>query len=104
MSRVLTSFAGAVTCLFGLLPGAFAEAPVYTEHQDLSYYLDDQGQRHPIMAAADWEQRRAQVVAHMESVMGPLPRPETPVPLDVQTQETVELDGGIVRTHITYHT
>lgn len=81
-----------------------AQPPNYSEHQDLSYYLDEAGQRHPVRSAADWEQRRAQVVAHMESVMGPLPRPEQPVPLDVQTQETVTLDGGIVRKHITYHT
>ncbi|MFO1091839.1 MAG: alpha/beta fold hydrolase [Planctomycetaceae bacterium] len=89
------------------LIGAFAaaaEPPKYTEHQDLSYYLDDQGQRQPIKSVVDWEKRRAQVVAHMESVMGPLPKPVTPIPLEVERQETVTLDGGIVRTHITYHT
>lgn len=96
--------AGSIGVLGALANTCAAEPPVYSEHQDLSYWFDDSGQRHSIETVEDWETRRAQVVAHMESVMGPLPRPERPVPLDVETQETVELDGGIVRTHITYHT
>ena len=105
MSQFRVAIVAGAASLFGTLAAvSAAEPPVYSEHQDLSYYLDDAGQRHSIETVEDWETRRAQVVAHMESVMGPLPRPERPVPLDVETQETVELDGGIVRTHITYHT
>src|SRR5262245_16184216 len=105
MSRIRVVLIICAACLFGLSATACAAGPpVYSEHQERSYYLESQGQKHPIKTVADWETRRAQVVAHMESVMGPLPRPAKPIPLDVQTQETVELDGGIVRKHITYHT
>ena len=81
---------GSIGALVTLASPCAAEPPAYAEHQDLSYYLDDAGQRQTIESAQNWEQRRAHVVAHMESVMGPLPRPEQPVPLYVQTQETVE--------------
>lgn len=103
MRTVRAPFAGA--CVLALMATALAaDPPLYTQHQDLAYYLDDQGDRHPIKSAADWEQRRAQVVAHMESVMGSLPRPETPVPLQVEQQEEVDLGNGLVRRHITYCT
>lgn len=81
-----------------------AEPPVYEEHQDLLYYIDEQGNRQPVKSTDDWDIRRAHAIAHMESVMGPLPRPDQAVPLDMQVQETVEIDGGITRSHITYHT
>jgi len=80
-----------------------AEPPVYREHQDLSYYLDAQGTRHPIRSVADWEIRRAQILAHMEEVMGPLPKPAHPIPLDVRTLESASL-GPIIRRKIDYHT
>ena len=77
--------------------------PSYIEHQDLSYYLRDDGARAPIRTPADWEKRRAQILAGMEQVMGPLPHPKTPVPLDVQTLEEHQEDGYI-RRKIEYHT
>lgn len=87
------------------LPLVAADPPVYEEHLDLSYRLSESGDRIPIKTTADWEQRRAHVLAHMQSVMGPLPQPEAAVPLDVETQETVAVgDSGLVRKHITYHT
>ncbi len=79
------------------------KAPVYREHQDLSYYLDSQGRRHPIRTVADWQIRRSHILAHMQTVMGPLPRPAVPVPLDVQTLNEARL-GPIVRRKIAYHT
>jgi dienelactone hydrolase len=48
-------------------------APRYEEHQDLSYYLDDQGQRHPVQSRHDWELRRQHILAHLQAVMGELP-------------------------------
>jgi dienelactone hydrolase len=77
--------------------------PAYSEHQDLSYYLDSQGGRHPIRTVADWEIRRSHILAHMQTVMGPLPRPAVPVPLDVQTLNETRL-GPILRRKIAYHT
>ncbi|MBL8849618.1 MAG: hypothetical protein JNG89_08035, partial [Planctomycetaceae bacterium] len=102
MARVWGIAVSVVMCVCA--PVTYAGPPAYAEHQDLSYSLDEQGQRHAIQSPADWEQRRAQVVAHMESVMGPLPRPETPVPLEIEQQEEVDLGDGLVRRHITYHT
>jgi pimeloyl-ACP methyl ester carboxylesterase len=105
MRRIFSTsilLAGAVFAL--VCTASAADPPAYEDHQDLLYYLDDQGQREPVDSIEDWEKRRAHVVAHMESVMGKLPRPRDPVPLDVQVQETVELENGLVRKHITYHT
>lgn len=80
-----------------------AEPPVYREHQDLSYYLDAHGKSHPIQSIADWNIRRAQILVQMQRVMGPLPNPAHPVPLDVRTLESVSL-GPIIRRKIDYHT
>jgi dienelactone hydrolase len=101
--RILTDLHGVVVILACAITIA-ADPPVYEDHQDLLYSLDDQGRREPVDSIEDWEQRRAHVVAHMESVMGDVPRPLEPVPLDVQVQETTELENGLVRQHITYHT
>jgi dienelactone hydrolase len=80
-----------------------AEEPTYREHQDLSYYLDAQGARHPIRSVADWNIRRGQIRVQMQAVMGPLPHPAPPVPLDMRILESVSL-GPIVRRKIDYHT
>jgi dienelactone hydrolase len=79
------------------------ELPVYREHQDLSYYLDARGDRHPIRSIADWNIRSSHILAHLQSVMGPLPHPAHPVPLEMHIIEEVPL-GQIVRRKIDYHT
>ena len=83
------------------------DPPVYPEHQDLGYVLDAAGGRAAIGSVDEWEVRRRHVLAHMQDVMGPLPRPETPVALDMEEMEAVKLEGGdasIVRRKIRYHT
>jgi len=80
-----------------------AAAPHYSEHQDFSYYLRADGSRALIRTPADWEKRRAHIIAGMEEVMGPLPRPASPVPLDVQVLEEHKEDG-YVRRKVAYHT
>ncbi|MGE3313497.1 MAG: alpha/beta hydrolase family protein [Planctomycetaceae bacterium] len=77
--------------------------PQYAEHQDLSYYLDATGEKHPVRNADDWKMRRAQILAHMQTVMGPVPKPTTPVPLDVQVLEETPVEN-CVRKKISYHT
>jgi dienelactone hydrolase len=72
-------------------------------HQDLSYYTRPDGSRALIHTAADWEQRRAQIVAGLEQVMGPLPRPTPPVPLDVHVLEEHK-EVGYIRRKVAYHT
>lgn len=78
-------------------------APCYAEHLDLSYVLRSDGGRASIRTEADWQQRRAHIVAGMEAVMGPLPHPATPVPLDVQVLEEHH-EEGIIRRKLAYHT
>ena len=72
-------------------------------HQDLSYYLQSDGTRVPIRTADDWQHRREQILFGMQEVMGTLPRPATPVPLNVQTIEEHK-EGGYIRRKIAYHT
>ena len=84
--------------------GKESNAPVYAEHQDLSYLLLADGRRQPIRSDEDWKTRRRQIVAGMEEVMGPLPRPATPVPLEIEVLEEHQVDGGLVRRKLAYHT
>lgn len=102
-----TSFLASAACSALLLTAAVTIAadpiPRYTEHQDLSYYLDAAGGRHPIKTTADWEIRRKQVLANMQSVMGPLPDRTKLAPLDVREIDEVKV-GDIVREKIEYTT
>jgi len=78
-------------------------APLYPEHQNLLYFLDETGNKQIVKTVADWETRKRHVLAHMQTVMGPLPKPLKPVSLSVETLEEKPV-GGIVRRLITYHT
>jgi pimeloyl-ACP methyl ester carboxylesterase len=80
-----------------------ADAPKYAEHQDLSYYVDGRGRAAPIRGPADWGIRRGHVLSHMQSVMGPLPKPATPPLLDMRVTARAEVNG-VRRWEITYHT
>lgn len=93
-------------CIAGL-GGSFAisadPAPKYSEHQNLSYYLDSNGQKQPIKTPADWAKRREHIAAWMQTVMGPLPKPEKPVPLDLKIEEETKV-GDLLRQRISYQT
>ena len=78
-------------------------APAYPDHQDLSYFLDQSGQKQPIRNAADWETRRQHILAGLQTVMGPLPSPAEKVPLQMRVVEETTADG-IRRQKIEYHT
>ena len=75
----------------------------YTAHQDLSYFLRADGTRADIRTGDDWQQRRQHILLGIEAVMGQLPRPERPVPLDVEVLEEHNGDG-FVRRKLAYHT
>ena len=77
--------------------------PVYTEHQKLLYFLDRKGQKQPVKTVRDWQTRRRHILAHMQTVMGPLPKPSKLVPPNLKVVEEVVLDG-MTRRKITYHT
>lgn len=82
---------------------SIAAPPPYANHQDLTYYLAPDGARVPIRTPDDWEKRREHILTGMQEVMGPFPRPKTPVSLSVQTVEEHKEDGYI-RRKIAYHT
>lgn len=79
-------------------------APKYVEHQDLSYYLDAAGKKQPVKTIKAWQIRKTHVLAHMQDVMGPLPRPQSPVKLSVKTLEETQLPNGLLRRKLQYHT
>lgn len=82
---------------------AVAAPPSYPSHEDLSFYVSEDGTQIPIRTPADWEQRRRHIIEGMEEIMGPLPRPAKPVPLDVEVVEEHQGDG-FIRRKIAYHT
>jgi dienelactone hydrolase len=73
------------------------------EHEDLSFFVGEDNQKHPIKSPEDWERRRAQVVLNVQKVMGSLPQPVPPQPLDVEILEETDL-GHSVRRKVAYHT
>jgi putative heme-binding domain-containing protein len=75
--------------------------PSYPEHQNLSYYLDRDGQRQPVATIGDWEIRRQHLLANMQEVMGELPGEAKRVPLDVKLIDEVRV-GKLIRRKITY--
>ncbi|MCA9116714.1 MAG: alpha/beta fold hydrolase, partial [Planctomycetaceae bacterium] len=87
----------------GPVDSAEPQAPVYPEHQDLLYVLNADGEKQPVTSVKGWEQRRTHVRTHIQSVMGELPRPAKPVPLDVQVLEEKTIEG-MLRRKISYHT
>jgi dienelactone hydrolase len=67
----------------------------------LLVYLDASGKEQPITTAADWAKRRADILANMQLVMGPLPDASRKVPLDIRVTEEVQL-SRFVRKKLTY--
>jgi dipeptidyl aminopeptidase/acylaminoacyl peptidase len=102
------AFTMVVSWLLIYLPSAAwsrppGERPQYTDHADLSYYMQSSGKRAEIRDVSDWQTRRRHIIAGLEDAMGPLPRPAKPIALDVQTLE-VHKDGDFVRRKLSYHT
>lgn len=61
--------------------------PAYPDHTKLLVVRDGGGQETPVKSLADWDVRRAHIVASFERVAGPLPGGERRVRLDVQVLE-----------------
>jgi len=70
---------------------AVTETPVYTEHHDLSYYLQA-AERVPIASALDHGIRRQHILKQLEQVMGPLPNSQHRLPLATHVDEVVETE------------
>ncbi|MCC6509258.1 MAG: acetylxylan esterase, partial [Pirellulaceae bacterium] len=73
----------------------------YKDKFDLLTVLDANGQARPVNNAADWQARRAHILAGMQQVMGPLPDQSSKCDLDVKILETEELPT-LTRYKITY--
>jgi hypothetical protein len=100
-----SSFRCLTILVLSIAGSCFADesTPQYAEHYDLSYFLDSGGSRTVIRTPDDWHERRKHIILGMEAVMGPLPRPAQPVPLDVEVIAE-EKGEGFVRRKVAYHT
>jgi hypothetical protein len=78
-----------------------AADPARLPRDNLLLYRGADGKPKTVASVEDWEQRRAEIVRGMESVMGKLPGKEKRCPLDVKVQEEVDC-GKYVRKLITY--
>jgi dienelactone hydrolase len=75
--------------------------PFYPEKHNLLIYQDDRGAMSPVKNIADWQRRRAHILANMQLVMGELPSLDRRVPPDVQVAEEVSMPK-CVRKRITF--
>src|SRR5437899_3097038 len=55
----------------------------------------------PVRSKADWLKRRAEIVAGMQTIMGPLPGAEKRCPLDLKIESEVDCDSYL-RKLVTY--
>jgi dienelactone hydrolase len=76
---------------------AVSSAPFYPDKTKLLVYRDAAGNEHPIRTAADWDKRRAHILANMQLVMGRLPDLSHQVPLAVYVKEEVRMDRYVRR-------
>ncbi len=70
--------------------------PPYSEHRDMLYVREPSGAVTAVRTAAEWERRRRHIVAHVESVMGRLPRERGP--LELRTLDERKREGFVQRT------
>lgn len=83
---------GALVCCVVMLlthSSAAQEPPFYPDKANL-LLMRSGGKDAPIRTPADWEKRRAHILANMELVMGPMPKLAKP-PLDMRVTEEVKL-------------
>lgn len=73
----------------------------YPNHLDLSYFVDETGQRRPIRTADDHRIRRQHALQQLQEVMGTLPVDSSRIPLDVQIN-SVQSGDGYWRLHLSY--
>jgi hypothetical protein len=71
------------------------------DRTNLLIYRNEAGDVFPVKSIADWQKRRAEIIAGMQEVMGPLPGREKRCPLDVQIEEEVDC-GSYVRRFLSY--
>ena len=77
-----------------------AEPPFYPDKTRLLVYRAG-SEEHPVTTAADWARRRADILANMQQVMGPLRDDSHKVPLDVEVTEEASTEHYL-RKKLTY--
>ena len=100
-SLALAQLAGPASPESPRIQAADAPPPFYADKFDLLIWLDDEGREHPIRQAQDWQRRREHILANMQLVMGPLPRREAAVPLEVEVVQSERL-AKVTRKKIVY--
>jgi dienelactone hydrolase len=70
------------------------------DSKSLLTYRDTDGKSKPVATAAEWAKRRAQILANMQEVMGPLPADSKKVALDPKIVEESD-QGTYVRQKVT---
>ena len=87
--------------ILGSLIAAEPDQPQHLDHNDLLAFRGSDGAVHRVQAAADWQQRRTEILRGMQTVMGPLPGAEKRCALDGKIEEEVDA-GDHIRRKITY--
>jgi len=77
------------------------ETAARLNRNDLLQFRDDAGRTAQVTNTIEWQQRRADIVKGMQSVMGPMPGDERRVGADLKVQEESDI-GSYVRRLITY--
>jgi hypothetical protein len=85
---------GMVTALLSL---AAEKAPTRLPRENLLVYRTGSGDVAAVKSKADWEQRRAEILAAFQSVAGKLPGAEKKCPLDMQVLEETDRGSYVLR-------
>jgi hypothetical protein len=86
-------------CVIFLL-AIIGAAPRNVDHQDLTYWLDEKGDRHEVRSPEDWLKRRESILKSVQLVMGETPNGQK-VPLEMRVQEEAAV-GELRRLKISF--
>ncbi len=89
-----------ILLLFSVLAADLPAAP-RLDRENLLQFRAAPDRIAPVKSVADWQRRRAEIVAGMEAIMGPLPGAAKRVPLDLVVERETDC-GTYVRREITY--
>jgi acetyl esterase/lipase len=101
---IRTSLPIAIATWAGLacqLPPGRPATPAYPDHTRLLIVRDSAGTETTVRTPADWQVRRAHILANLQAVMGTLPGGERRVPLDVKLTAEVD-EPAYLRRKIDY--
>ncbi len=85
----------------GVARSPMVHAPRYADHTRLLVVRDGSGRELPVRDRADWDVRRAHILASFQEVAGPLPGGERRVPLEMKVLATFR-ENGLVRKKVTF--